>query len=161
MHRIQELGLPDTARMLVLNNDHARETSLLDEPGMAGLLNQAFYCRGIDCGAAAFLIALDQDALYDNPNFDWFTQRYESFVYIDRIIVAGAARGKGLARLLYEDLFASAWQAGHSRVVCEVNSDPPNPASDAFHDAMGFHAVGQAILYGGAKKVRYFEKIPI
>jgi hypothetical protein len=41
-------------------------------------------------------------------------------------------------------------------VVCEVNADPPNPASDAFHAALGFAAVGSAANHGGGKTVRYF-----
>jgi uncharacterized protein len=44
-------------------------------------------------------------------------------------------------------------------VVCEVNIDPPNPASEAFHLALGFKEVGQATIHGGTKTVRYFEKI--
>jgi uncharacterized protein len=104
------------------------------------------------------LIALDNTAPYQNPNFAWFKEAYPSFVYIDRIIVAESARGQGIARLLYEDLFAAAHSAGVPRIVCEVNSEPPNPASDAFHLAMGFEKVGQAVLYNGAKTVNYFAK---
>jgi hypothetical protein len=45
-----------------------------------------------------------------------------------------AARRQGRGSDLAEaDLFAAAEAAGHDRVVCEVNSDPPNPASAAFH----------------------------
>jgi predicted GNAT superfamily acetyltransferase len=43
----------------------------------------------------AFLLALDQDADYDSPNFRWFSARYPRFVYVDRIVVASAARGRG------------------------------------------------------------------
>jgi uncharacterized protein len=39
-----------------------------------------------------------------------------------------------------------------------VNIEPPNPAYEAFHVAMGFDAVGQATIHNGAKTVRYFEK---
>jgi predicted GNAT superfamily acetyltransferase len=159
LREIQDLELADLARMLTLNNAHASETSLLDVSGMSALRSLAFYSRGIDGGATAILIALDQNALYDNPNFNWFRQRYEQFIYIDRVIVAGEARGRGLARMLYEDLFAEARQSGHRRVVCEVNLDPPNPISDAFHAGMGFAAVGKAVLPDRAKRVRYFERI--
>jgi predicted GNAT superfamily acetyltransferase len=157
-----ELGPLREVESLGLNNAHAKETSLLDEGGLAALLGMAFYARGIDGGATALLIALDQDAGYVNPNFGWFTARFgarfDSFIYIDRVIVAEAARGRGIARLLYEDLFAAARQAGHMRVVCEVNLEPPNAASDAFHAAMGFEEIGRAAIYGGAKVVRYFER---
>jgi predicted GNAT superfamily acetyltransferase len=159
LQQIHDLGFADIARMLPLNNAHAYETSFLDALGMSALLDRAFYCRGIDHGATAFLIALHQNAPYDNPNFNWFKQRYDSFVYVDRIVVAEVARGQGLARRLYEDLFSGARQAGHDCVVCEINFDPPNPASDAFHGAMGFVAVGQAVIHNGTKEVRYFERI--
>jgi len=158
LQEIQDIGLPDMPWVLALNNAHVYETSFLDASGISALLDHAFYCRGIDRGATALLIALDQNAPYDNPNFNWFKQRYGSFVYIDRVIVAGTARGQGFATRLYEDLFTKARNAGHDRVACEINIDPPNPVSDAFHDAMGFAAVGQAIIYDGKKEVRYFEK---
>ena len=53
--------------------------------------------------------------------------------------------------------------AGHERVVCEVNADPPNPVSDAFHAALGFAEVGSARLSGTplssmGKTVRYFSR---
>jgi predicted GNAT superfamily acetyltransferase len=155
---IDNLRLLDAAVILSLNNEHARETSALADAGLTALLDMAFYARGIDRGATAFLIALDQSASYENRNFAYFKASRKSFVYIDRIIVSSSARGLGLGRLLYDDLFAMAKQAGHSRVVCEVNIEPPNPTSEAFHIAMGFDGVGQATIYNGTKAVRYFEK---
>jgi predicted GNAT superfamily acetyltransferase len=155
---IHGLVLSSLEMTLSLNNAHAQETSLLDESSLGALLNIAFYARGLDRGATALLIALDEDAPYDNPNFNWFKQRFDRFVYIDRIIVSGGARGRGIARMLYQDLFAAAEEAGHSRIVCEVNLAPPNPASDAFHVTMGFVEIGQAIIHDGRKTVRYFEK---
>lgn len=155
---IHGLALSSLEMTLSLNNAHAQETSLLDESSLGALLNIAFYARGLDRGATALLIALDEDAPYDNPNFSWFKQRFDRFVYIDRIIVSDDARGRGIARMLYQDLFAAAEEAGHSRIVCEVNLAPPNPASDAFHVTMGFVEIGQAIIHDGRKTVRYFEK---
>jgi len=158
MSEIEDIGVSDVDRILPLNNSNALETSRMDASGMCALLDLAFYRRGFDGGASAILIALDRDAPYDNPNFDWFKNRYGSFVYIDRIIVADAARGQGLARRLYQDLFARAYAAGHERVVCEVNIQPPNPISDAFHATIGFVTVGRAFLHNARKEVRYLER---
>jgi predicted GNAT superfamily acetyltransferase len=158
VHAIRDLRLLDTTTILSLNNEHAQETSALDDASLTALLGMAFYARGVDGGATAFLIALDHNASYGSPNFMWFKESHKSFVYIDRIIVSPAARGLGIARLLYEDLFTRVKQAGHDRVVCEVNIEPPNLASEAFHVAMGFDGVGQATIYDGTKTVRYFQK---
>ena len=57
--------------MLALNNDHAKELSWLDGDRLAELVGRAFVARRI--GAVdAFLLAFDQDADYDSPNFVWF-----------------------------------------------------------------------------------------
>jgi uncharacterized protein len=158
VNAIHDLSSLDVAIMLPLNNAHAEETSSLDDASFTALLDMAFYARGIDRGATAFLIALDHKASYESPNFIWFKAARESFVYIDRIIVASSARGRGIAKLLYDDLFAAARKAGHVQVVCEVNIDPPNLASEAFHRTMGFEAVGEATIRNGTKTVRYLEK---
>jgi uncharacterized protein len=140
--------------MLALNNAHAQELSWLEPERLEHLVRQAFLARRIG-NLDAFLLAFDQDARYDSPNFLWFSARYPRFVYVDRIVVASSARGRGLARRLYDDLFEHARGAGHERVVCEVNMIPPNPESDAFHAALGFVEVGTASIHGGSKTVRY------
>ena len=143
--------------LLALNNAHAEELSLLDATGLDALLREAFYARRIGALDAA-LIAFDETADYASPNYLWFRDRYERFVYVDRVVVAPQARGRGLARKLYADLFVAAAREGHALIVCEVNSDPPNPASDAFHAALGFEVVGEAAIHDGAKTVRYLAR---
>ncbi len=123
------------------------------------LIGQAFYARRIG-DVAAFLLAFDEGAEYDSPNYLWFRRYYPRFVYVDRVAVAQAARGRGHARHLYADLIARAAAVGHDVIVCEVNSDPPNPASDAFHAALGSIEVGTASIHSGSKTVRYLA-LPI
>lgn len=143
--------------VLALNNEHAAELSWLEAGHLAELVGRAFVARRIGV-VDAFLLAFDQNADYDSPNFLWFRQTYPRFVYVDRIVVAPSARGRGLARRLYDDLFAEARHAGHERIVREVNREPPNPASDAFHAALGFVEVGRAAIHGGSKIVRYLAR---
>ncbi|TLU71721.1 GNAT family N-acetyltransferase [Lichenicoccus roseus] len=146
------------ACLLALNNAHAAELSLLSAAEFGRLLGQAFHAVRIG-EADAFLLAFDQAADYVSPNFRWFRERRRRFVYVDRVVVAAQARGRGLARLLYDDLFDRAAGMGHDRVVCEVNIDPPNPVSDALHDRLGFVEVGQAAIHDGRKTVRYLERL--
>lgn len=152
---IEPLSAAD-APLLALNNRHAEETSFLTPGAWAWLIDHAFLACRVE--GAAFLIVLDRDAPYDNDNFRWISARYDRFVYIDRIVVSAGHRGRGLARHLYEHLFDKMRAAGHQRVVCEVNLDPPNPGSDAFHDRLGFEEIGQQHLPGRAKTVRYLAK---
>jgi uncharacterized protein len=143
--------------LLTLNNAHAQELSWLEAERLQYLVREAFLARRIG-NLDAFLLAFDQDARYDSPNFIWFRARYPRFVYVDRIVVAPSARGRGCARRLYHDLFEHAARAGHDRVVCEVNKMPPNAASDAFHAALGFVEVGTASVHGGSRTVRYLSQ---
>src|SRR5258708_24583463 len=129
--------------LLALNNAHAQELSWLGPERLEHLVREAFLARRIG-NLDAFLLAFDQDARYDSPNFLWFHSRYPRFVYVDRIVVASSAPRRGSARELYGDLFEHAVRAGQKRVVCEVNTRPPNPASDAFHATLGFVEVGTA-----------------
>ena len=143
--------------LLSLNNSHAVALSWLEPDRIVHLVAEAFLALRIG-EAEALLVAFDQGADYDSPNFLWFRQKYARFVYVDRVVVAGAARGRGHARRLYEALFEKAFAAGHEQVVCEVNSDPPNPESDAFHARLGFEEVGAAQILGGKKTVRYLAR---
>ena len=154
---IDRIAQGDQADILALNNEHAAELSWLEAERLSFLLGEAFYARRIG-DLEAFIMTFDQDANYDSPNFIWFRERYARFIYVDRVVVAAHARGRGHARRLYQDLFEHAARAGQTLVTCEVNADPPNPASDAFHAALGFAEVGDAVIHGGKKAVRYYVK---
>ena len=141
--------------VLKLSAENEVETSHLDEAALEALVRESCYARVHD--RDGYLICFAPGADYASPNFRWFEARYPAFVYVDRIVVSSAARGKGVARALYEDLFAFAAEAVAPRIVCEVNSEPPNPGSDAFHARMNFVEVGAARLENG-KSVRYLSR---
>jgi uncharacterized protein len=154
MTRLRPPNTNDLTAMVELNNASAVETSLLDADAMQALITSAFYIR-IAGQCDAVCIALDQNARYQSPNFAWFRDRLERFVYIDRVIVAPQARRTGIARSLYRDLSLAAKHAGHTVLCCEVNVSPPNPSSDQFHASFGFVETGRASLADRARTVRY------
>jgi uncharacterized protein len=143
--------------LLALNNTHAEELSFKTHKQFSDLLAAAHVVLAEPDGLA-LLVAFSETSTYDNPNFAWLKARYQRFLYIDRVVVSETARGQGLARRLYEWLETSAKHEQRERLVCEINLDPPNAASDQFHVALGFSPVGSQLLPGGQKTVRYWAK---
>jgi predicted GNAT superfamily acetyltransferase len=114
--RIQSLHAA-TEPLLALNNDHSIELSALTLPELDQIIRASFFSATIN-NSEALLISFDQSSAYQHVNFLWFRERYDRFVYVDRVVVSRAARGKGYARALYLDLFERSKSAGHSRIVC-------------------------------------------
>jgi predicted GNAT superfamily acetyltransferase len=137
-----------------VGNASARETSLLSADRFDRLIGWASVALFVP-PAKAFLLAFAQSDAYDGGHFLWFRSRLDKFLYIDRVVVADEHRRCGLGRLLYAEVFKRAVQLGHTRVVCEVNLEPPNLVSDQFHAAQGFEEIGRAVVDSGAKTVRY------
>ncbi|SDR23997.1 GNAT family N-acetyltransferase [Pseudovibrio sp. Tun.PSC04-5.I4] len=157
MTALRSIIAEDLSWAHALNEEHALELSSLSLDGFADLIRKATYVK-VAGTSAGLLVTYDQGGDYSSINFKWFCANYTSFLYVDRVVISKAARGQGIARKLYDDLFQFARAQGYERVVCEVNSDPPNPVSDAFHASLGFEVVGEAMLEGKGKTVRYMEK---
>jgi predicted GNAT superfamily acetyltransferase len=100
-----------------------------------------------------FLLAMDPGVDYGSENYRWFAQRSDSFVYVDRIVVADGERGGGIGRALYDAVFARAREFGRAEVTCEVNVRPANPDSLAFHARLGFEKLEEQETKGGAYRV--------
>ncbi len=142
--------------VLALNARHEVETSPLDAARLGAMLAASCVAPARTDGAA-FLVAFDERADYDSPNFAWVRARLGRFVYVDRVVVDEGVRGQGVARALYEAAIDHARATGRPRVACEVNAVPPNPASDAFHAALGFSEIGRG-AFGPDKVVRYLAR---
>jgi hypothetical protein len=145
----------DAARVLALNDESVAETSALDAASLRALAAEASYFTVALVGGevAAFLLALREDARYQNPNFAWFRARYPRFLYIDRVVVGSRWRRQGLGAHLYQDVERHARLGGAERLTCEVNVEPPNPSSLRFHERCGFLEVGTQVLVAQGKVV--------
>lgn len=112
----------------------------------------------VDDGApAGFLLGMPQGLPYQSENYLFFSARArehgDTFVYVDRIVLAAHLRSQGLGPLLYEAAFAEARRVAATEVLCEVNVEPPNPGSLAFHTRLGFVEVGRQSTHGGENVV--------
>ena len=90
---------------------------------------------------AGFLLCLAPEADYNSPNFRWLNERYDDFLYIDRVAIESAFQGLGIAKALYLDA-AEAVGDRFRTIACEVNLRPRNDASLKFHERLGFRSVG-------------------
>jgi predicted GNAT superfamily acetyltransferase len=97
-----------------------------------------------------FVLALPPGVDYASENYRWFSERGAAFLYVDRIVVAEGQRSAGLGAVLYAAVFAAARADGAAEVDCEVNVEPPNPGSLAFHARLGFGEVGRQATKGGS-----------
>ena len=111
----------------------------------------------VDNILAGFLIVLGTRADYDSMNYQWFMKRYDSFTYIDRIVVAPKFQGHGIGNKLYQDLIQFS-RGKVPRITCEVNLKPRNEGSLRFHRRLGFKEVGIQDTEGGKKTVSLMEK---
>src|SRR5438874_6408434 len=137
---IRDTRSADFPAIAALNAQSEQYLSPMSAARLVQLHAWAAYHRVMEVGAevAAFLIAFREGADYDSPNYRWFKARYASFVYIDRVVVAAAHRGKGYGAALYADVFAFASAQGVATVTCEFDTDPPNEVSRRFHASFGF-----------------------
>lgn len=94
-----------------------------------------------DC-LVGFLIAMTRDADYASSNFRWFKERYDAFVYIDRIVIAKGQRSAGIGRLFYADVQSFA-ETRAPALVAEVFMEESTHPALLFHGSFGFHEVGQ------------------
>ena len=149
----------DFDAILTLNAAAVPHVNLIDHAELTTLARQAFHFSVATAGdrIAGFLLSLPPGADYPSLNYQWFTQRYAQFVYVDRIVVADDHHGSGIGGRLYAGL-EKAMRGFAPSLTCEVNLLPANPGSLAFHDRLGFAEVGQQETEGGAKRVSLMHK---
>ena len=143
---------PDDQPVVHAMNDAAvPHVNALTDEQFAWLASNADYYRVAeqDGAVVGFVMAIRHGTTYWSKNYAWFSGRYPAFLYLDRVVIAPPARRTGVGRALYADLVAFA-AGSWPRVTLEVNIDPPNPGSMAFHETMGFRRVGSRADASGA-----------
>lgn len=144
--------------LLALNNAAVPHVNELNAAALNALLARAATTLAAlaEERFAGAVLALGPGADYASANYRWFSERYENFLYVDRVVVDPAWRGRGIGRRLYRAL-ADLAPPGCPRILCEVNEEPPNPGSLAFHEGFGFRPVGRLNHPDTGKRVRLLE----
>lgn len=157
---IRDLAADDLDWLLSLNNAAVPHVNHLELARLADILELSCYARTVlhDGKPAGALIALWPGTGYASGHYRWFSERFANFLYIDRVMIDSTRRSGGLGQRIYADIerFARANDAGH--IACEVNSQPPNPVSMRFHEAVGFRPVGELANDDGSKCVVLLTK---
>ena len=156
--QIRDAEPGDYEALVVLNNAAVPAVNALSVDDFADFAAEAdlFRVLGPLGSPSALLIALQPGRRYDSANYRWFERTYDSFLYVDRVVVSETVRGQGLGALLYDDFAAAGRRLAVPRLTCEVNLDPPNPGSIRFHERLGFRAVGTQ--EAGGKQVQLMAR---
>ena len=104
-----------------------------------------------------FCLLFKEDSSYDSPNYLYFKNKFDKFLYIDRVVVASDFTGKGGGKLMYDQVFKIAAHENLT-VCCEVNEKPINKVSLSFHKKLGFSKTNEKVY--AEKKVAFLEKPP-
>jgi predicted GNAT superfamily acetyltransferase len=107
----------------------------------------------IDAEVAGFCFVLPPGADYGSKNYAWFAERYDDFVYLDRVAIPPRFQRRGIGRILYAEVerLAAERRPEATDFTLEVNVRPRNDRSLAFHAELGFVEVGQRETDYGAR----------
>lgn len=155
---LRPLRPDDAAAVLAINHEVVHHLAPLDAAGYAWFLEHgaASWAAEVDGELAGFVLLLDPGLDYDSANYRWFSERYDAFVYLDRVAIGAGHRRRGVGSALYDAVEEHARQTGRP-VLLEVNLDPPNEPSLAFHDGRGYRRVA-IFTHPGDKVVQMYEK---
>jgi predicted GNAT superfamily acetyltransferase len=106
---------------------------------IAALCSHALVAE-IESEVAGFCLVLPPGVAYDSPNYRYFSERYDDFIYLDRVAIVEGHRGRGIGAELYREVER---RTSALLFTLEVNVVPPNDASMRFHARQGFVEVEQ------------------
>ena len=135
----------DFLKVLEINNSNVPALSELTLEKLQYLVERSLHALVVEHHTpVGFCITFAPNATYDSLNYLWFCERYEQFVYLDRIACTSQTQGMGLGKLLYQHIEQLMRESRlEYPLCCEVNLEPPNPGSLRFHQSIGFVEVGQ------------------
>lgn len=148
--------------LTTLNNACIPAVNEMDADGIWDIVEKSSYAGVLwdDVGNGleplGALTVLSPGVSHWSTYYAWVGERYDDFHYVDRIMVSEQARGRKVGEQLYRDLFNFS-RGKAARILCEVNSIPPNPGSMRFHERLGFQPIDR--IGDSTKEVQFYEYV--
>lgn len=156
--KIRSFAIPDLSSLHALNQESVPLVGKASLEELSHIARQSCISLVADSpvlpkSLAGFCLVLPSTADYASLNFKWFCERYSDFIYLDRIAVSEDHRRQGLGRRFYQtvDELAPTRCPSARRLTLEVNIEPRNGPSLAFHEELGFEIVGERDTRYGTK----------
>ena len=125
----------DVDAMWAINEQGLPGTGAISRQGLADLLDLSVFSIGAFSSdeLVGFVVCLLPRTAYGSLNYAWFNERFDAFIYVDRIAVAPSQRNQGVGSRLYDEVITYAQEHGR------------------FHHRFGFKESG--VLQHGEKAV--------
>jgi len=144
VYTLRECTIADVSTMWEINEQGLPGTGKVTEKEISHLMEISEVCIGAfhEESLVGFVICLLPKRNYGSSNYSWFNERYEKFIYVDRIAVDTQFRDRGIGSKLYQRVIQYS-NENSIPITAEVSLDPPNPGSDRFHIRHSFNSVGE------------------
>ena len=144
---LREYGPADLEVVHAINEGEIPAVGAAEPDALARIAAQSTIALVAEVGGevGGFCFVLPPGADYGSHNYAWFSERYDDFVYLDRVAIAPEFQRRGVGRALYTEVerLAREHHPTASHFTLEVNLRPRNDRSLAFHAELGFVEVGQ------------------
>lgn len=143
---IRPIRPEDLDTIVDLNQSALEGVGSLDYESAALLVKQSDQAvvLDVDGDVAGFVITLPTGATYDSSRYEWFEDRLDDYVYLDRIVVADTHRRRGVASRLYDAI--------ESDLPVALEVYETNEASLEFHRRRGYRKVGE-LMHAGKRNL--------
>ena len=155
---LRKLQTKDIPSIWLINQEGLPGTGEISEKEIADLLTLSELSLGAyeENELVGFVLCLPPNTRYGSLNYAWFNNRYENFLYVDRIAVSENHRNCKIGTKLYKEVISHAKQ-NNCPIAAEVSLKPPNPDSLRFHERNGFNEIG--VLHHKSKSVTMMMRL--
>jgi len=143
---IRPINPADLDTIVDINQSALEGVGPLDYESAALLVKKADQAVVLDVEGdiAGFVITLPTGADHESSRYDWFEDRLDDYVYLDRIVVADTHRRQGVASRLYD--------AVESELPVALEIYETNDVSLEFHRQRGYRQIGE-LMHAGKRNL--------